>query len=314
VVAIGRNEGGRLQQCLNSIPAHVQVVYVDSGSSDDSVQNALRRGAEIVQLDLSRPFTAARARNEGLRRLREVCTQVKYVQFVDGDCEIEGEWIESAAAFLEAHPEVAAVCGRRRERFPSASFYNKMCDEEWDTPVGPTEASGGDAMIRLSAMQEVGGYDSALMAGEEPELCARLRARGWTIWRLPAPMTVHDAAMYRFGQWWKRALRSGYGYAQVWQKTRRSPSSSLYKRELARAVVWTAGVSGLTLVAVFVIGLVGLALAPLVWGMEFVRLARKHGARKGAHLLIAKVAEFMGAVRFARDVLFKHRQRGIFYK
>ncbi|MFN3453170.1 MAG: glycosyltransferase family A protein, partial [Sphingorhabdus sp.] len=145
LVAIGRNEGDRLKRCLLSVPAHIPVVYVDSASTDDSVAFARNTHATVVELDMDKPFSAARARNEGFASLRQQHPDIAFVQFVDGDCELEKGWIDSAEAFLRMHPSIAAVCGRRRERHPTASFYNKMCDDEWDTPIGQADACGGDA-------------------------------------------------------------------------------------------------------------------------------------------------------------------------
>ncbi|MGB7409130.1 MAG: glycosyltransferase, partial [Pontixanthobacter sp.] len=216
LVAIGRNEGERLQRCLRSIPQGIAVVYVDSASTDDSVAFARSMGADVVSLDLDKPFTAARARNEGYARLADTKPTLQFVQFVDGDCEVEAEWFGAAIEALIKHDEVAAVCGRRRERFPDASFYNRMCDDEWNTPVGYADACGGDALLRRSAFEQVDGYDGAMVAGEEPEMCSRLRAADWRILRIDAPMTIHDADMHHPRQWWLRAIRSGFGYAQVW--------------------------------------------------------------------------------------------------
>ncbi|HEY9741580.1 MAG TPA: glycosyltransferase [Coleofasciculaceae cyanobacterium] len=215
LVAIGRNEGQRLHQCLLSVVGKVaQVVYVDSGSTDGSIELARSLGVEIVEIDLSTPFTAARARNAGFARLLEANIEIEFVQFVDGDCEVVEGWLDYALAQLDAHPDVAVVCGRRRERFPEATIYNLLCDIEWDTPVGETKACGGDSMMRVAAFQQVGGFNPTLIAGEEPELCVRLRQAGWKILRLDAEMTRHDAQMTRFGQWWKRAQRAGHAYAE----------------------------------------------------------------------------------------------------
>src|SRR3990170_3982962 len=89
IVAIGRNEGERLRACLRSVVGDNRVVvYVDSGSTDGSVEMARSMGAEVVELDLATPFTAARARNEGFHRLEQLNPNVAFVQFVDGDCEV----------------------------------------------------------------------------------------------------------------------------------------------------------------------------------------------------------------------------------
>ena len=215
VVAIGRNEGERLRRCLASLAGRASlIVYVDSGSTDGSVALAASLGALVVELDPAVPFTAARARNSGLARLRAAAPGLELVQFVDGDCVVADGWLETAARALLADPNLAVVCGRRRERHPDASIYNRLCDMEWNTPVGEADACGGDALMRIAAVEEVGGYNAELIAGEEPDLCARLRQRGWKILRVDAEMTLHDAAMTRFGQWWKRSVRAGHAYAE----------------------------------------------------------------------------------------------------
>lgn len=214
-VAIGRNEGSRLIACLDSLVGRVaRVVYVDSGSTDGSVEEARARGVEVVALETSIPFTAARARNAGFDRLMEREPALRFVQFVDGDCEVVEDWLDRAVEAIESRPELAVVCGRRRERFPEATVYNLLADLEWDTPIGDADACGGDALMRVEALRKVGGFDPTLIAGEEPDLCLRLRFEGWKIARIDAEMTRHDLAMTRFGQWWKRHVRAGHAYAE----------------------------------------------------------------------------------------------------
>lgn len=230
VVAIGRNEGERLRRCLDALPAGTRlVIYVDSASTDDSVEQARQRGVDVLHLDMSLPFTAARARNAGLRRLHERWPDLRFAQVLDGDCVLAPGWLTTAIAEMATDPGLAAVCGRRREVHREASIYNRLCDIEWDTPIGDAASCGGDALLRMDAISEVGGYDDRLIAGEEPELCARLRARGWRIRRVDCEMTLHDAGMTRFAQWWRRSVRSGHAYAEVgarhpglWSGTARS--------------------------------------------------------------------------------------------
>jgi glycosyltransferase involved in cell wall biosynthesis len=71
IVAIGRNEGERLRKCLQSvIECAALVVYVDSGSTDNSVAMARGIGSDVIELDMRVPFTAARARNIGFEQMR----------------------------------------------------------------------------------------------------------------------------------------------------------------------------------------------------------------------------------------------------
>lgn len=215
LVAIGRNEGERLRRCLHSVLETVEsVVYVDSASTDNSVAMARALGVEVVELDPSQPFSAARARNEGFQRLLELHPDLKYVQFIDGDCELISGWLEKGIQALETHPEFAVVSGRRRERFPEVSIYNRLADMEWDTPIGEVKACHGDALMRVKAFQQVEGFNPTLIGGEEPELCVRLRQQGWKIFRIDRDMTWHDADIHRFGQWWKRNVRAGHSYTE----------------------------------------------------------------------------------------------------
>ncbi|MEW9903153.1 glycosyltransferase family 2 protein [Pseudomonas putida] len=303
VVVIGRNEGARLERCLDSLAgAADQVVYVDSGSTDGSVQMAQARGIEVLALDMTQPFTAARARNEGFACLHRVMPSVRYVQFVDGDCEVVAGWLSAAQAFLDQHPEVAVVCGRRRERFPTHSIYNQLCDLEWDTPVGQAKACGGDALMRADAFVQAAGYRADLIAGEEPELCVRLRAQGWKIWRLDAEMTLHDAAMTRFSQWWRRSLRGGYAFAEGAFLHGAAPERH-WLRESRRAWVWGLGIPLATLLACTVFGWGGLLLL-LVYPLQVVRLMRRgrgslqqNGLQAG-FLVLGKFPEMCGQVKF----------------
>jgi len=237
-IAIGRNEGDRLVRCLASLKGCASpVVYVDSGSIDGSVEAARASGAEVVELDLSHPFTAARARNEGLARLEEIDPEGKYVQFLDGDCELRDGWIEAALAQIEKNRMNAVVCGRRRERFPEASPWNRLIDTEWDTPLGEALACGGDALMRRTALAQVGGFRSDLIAGEEPEMCYRMRAKGWRIIRIDAEMTWHDAAMMHVGQWWRRNRRAGHAFIEV-AALHRSDPERLWVSETRKVIFW----------------------------------------------------------------------------
>ena len=98
----------------------------------------------MVALDMSLPFTAARARNEGFQRLMQLHPDLALVQFVDGDCEIVPGLIEAAADIMLGEPGVVAVVGGRREREPDQSLFNTLCDVEWRIgPFGETPASAG---------------------------------------------------------------------------------------------------------------------------------------------------------------------------
>lgn len=322
VVIIGRNEGERLVRCIRSVVGVAEtVVYVDSGSTDRSVEAARELGVEALLLDTSVPFTAARARNVGFRHLVQRHPEVEFVQFVDGDCEVAPDWLGRARRELADRPDAGVVCGRRRERYPERSVYNRLCDMEWDTPVGEAAACGGDAMMRVAPLVEVGGYRDSLIAGEEPELCTRLRAGGWKVLRVDAEMTVHDAAMTRFGQWWRRALRAGHAYAEV-SRLRRNEPDRYAGRQFRSNWVWGALVPLAALVAVpFFPGAALVALA--AYALLCVRIYR-HRRRRGdpprharlyaAFTVMAKFPLALGQAQYYRNRLFGRQQTLIEYK
>jgi GT2 family glycosyltransferase len=323
VVVIGRNEGERLRLCLESLQHLRHRVYVDSGSTDGSQALAAAEGFDVVQLETPPNFTAARARNAGFKRLLETKPDLELVQMVDGDCEVEASWLASAAEALRNDAQLAVVFGRRRERFPEASVYNMICDDEWNVPIGEARSCGGDAMFRVRALAEAGGYTPTLIAGEEPDLCLRLRQKGWRIYRIDAPMTVHDAHITRFSQWWKRAQRSGHAFAELTHR-HGLHSDRGWKRDTARILGWGGGLvaacifilTGFVLGAAWLIylgaGTVGLFAAQTM-RLVLLRRRRCHSVREAVPwamlLMLGKIPQLQGLIQYhlrrGNDARFK---------
>jgi glycosyltransferase involved in cell wall biosynthesis len=307
-----------LERCLESLSTAFKLVYVDSGSTDGSAQWAADHGADVIALDMNLPFTAARARNAGFRRIRETAPHIEYIQFLDGDCEIIGDWLRRALSFLDTHPDVGAICGRRRERYPDRSIYNWLCDREWEGAAGEVRSCGGDVMIRTSALATVGGYREDMIAGEEPELCFRLRVAGWRVWRLDAEMTLHDAAMMHFSQWWKRVLRSGYAFAHGAFLHGASPERH-WVWESRRAWIWGLWLPLGCLMAGLMFGPWGW-LTSLIYPLQMLRqTSRNTGTLKqratvALFHLLGRFPEAIGQVKFMLDRLLGRRSRLIEYK
>ena len=229
VVIIGRNEGKRLESCINSVLAAgaETVVYVDSQSTDGSVELATDYNLHIVELGSEKPLSAARARNAGVVKALKCGKDIDYIHFIDGDCELDEHWLYKAVETLDSSMAIAVVCGRLREKFRNQTFYNKLCDMAWYLPSGEINSCGGIATIRASVFNEHNGYNESLIAGEEPEFYHRLRQAGHKIISLSDPMGTHDADMTRYSQWWTRSVRTGYSYANAkewgrWANERRS--------------------------------------------------------------------------------------------
>lgn len=274
-VAIGRNEGERLRRCLETLRTQVErLVYVDSGSSDGSVGLARSLGVRVVELTPDKPFTAARGRNEGFDALLRD-GELDYVQFVDGDCGVDSGWIGAAQRTLDADPTIGIVTGWRTEIHPRRNLFHAMCETEWHRPPGDIASCGGDMMVRVEAFRAAGGFNPRIICSEDEEFCLRLAERtDQRVHRIPRVMTHHDIDMTRLGEWWRRQVRAGHGYAEIG-----GMFPQHFRRERLRA--WGYGLV-LPLLALLG-GLAGLwwlpALVALAYGASWLRTGQ--GLRQG---------------------------------
>ena len=328
VVAIGRNEGDRFRACLASLPQGIPAVYVDSGSTDSSVTLAEEAGVHVVHLSTDQGFTAARARNAGWMALLALHPDLQFIQFLDGDCTLDPEWLTKALVEIEKEDGVAVVFGRRRERFPSQSPYNAQCDREWNVPLGDARSCGGDAMMRVGPLIEAKGYNETLIAGEEPDLCLRMRNSGWRIKRIEPDMTMHDAAITDLGSWWKRAKRAGHAYAEHVYLHRRSADPDWIKALLSMAA-WAVILPGFLVAGLMLwvihdpIWIVLSVAVAMLFAFQFARLwlrcrtnglTLKEGREEAFLLILAKFAHLAGASKFTFNHLTGRKAVLIEYK
>lgn len=321
VVVIGRNEGERLTRCLESVraadypPDAIDLIYVDTDSTDDSCDRARRLGANVVQIHPERPSAAA-GRNAGTRVAKH-----DLVQFLDGDTILDRAWLKQAVAALAA-PTLAGVFGRRQELAKEATIYNFWAHHDWYGDPGPASTCGGDVLFRKSALLSVGGYDESLIAGEEMDLCTRIRAKsGLGIFAVDAPMTLHDMNMTRFKQYWRRCVRSGHAYAEVGG---RYPQLRRWRKAQLRNMVYALA-TPLSIVASLVFWspwptVVCLALIVVAWFRNAWRLRKRMGSlydalRYSLSHYVAKTPTAIGQCGFWYRAAFrKPPQRLIEYR
>ncbi len=246
VVIIGRNEGDRLLACLTSVlemnyPRDlVEIIYVDSSSTDSSVGLARRLGVKTIVLE--GPTTAARGRNAGWTQ-----TEAPFVLFLDGDTILHPDFVASALRHFndpQYREPLAGVYGNRRETRTADSIYNALFDLDWNASTGFSLFFGGDALVRREALSAVGGYNPLLIAGEEPDLCRRMRGLGYRVLHVDEPMTLHDLAMFSFTQYWRRSVRTGYAYAEIstrYAKTDDPLWSAESRSNIVRGIFWWWG-------------------------------------------------------------------------
>jgi len=304
VVVIGRNEGKRLVRCLESVMAMrleggFEVIYVDSGSSDDSIARARAMGARVLEVASERP-TAALGRNTGLAAVTS-----PFVFFLDGDTILSPEFAAKALARLEAEPQLAVVCGHRRETAPEKSIYNRVLDLDWQFPPGEARYCGGDAIMRTAVLAEVGAFRVDLIAGEEPELCHRIRRAGYHIRHLDLAMTGHDLNITSFRAYWLRCFRAGHGYAEVAART----GGETFGRESRRNLIQTIGYLVVPLLLVWLLQWWGLVVAGIGALLVIARTAwraRRRGAglwttlAYAVHSHICQFPIWFGQIRYLR--------------
>ncbi|MGP9790648.1 glycosyltransferase [Roseinatronobacter sp. NSM] len=299
-ILIGRNEGERLIRSLACATRHARhVVYVDSGSVDNSVAHARAAGAQVVELDPARPFSAARARNEGFAALGPDCAE--FVHFIDGDCILAPDWPATALAFLQDHPQAALVHGHHREDAPDASVYNWLTDQEWKMAPGPAAGGLGMFMGRAAAFAAVGGFRDGMIAAEDDELFLRLRAAGWQTWCVADVMSGHDVGLFSFRGWFRRMIRAGHSFSELGVL---HPGAARASR--LRAVVWAGVLPVLALLGLLVwLPLVALVVA--LYALSLARLWRRcmaqglpagRAARAAALLMMCKFANLYGMATY----------------
>jgi len=306
IVVIGRNEGQRLERALEAAQGRADgLIYVDSASSDGSCELAATRAERVVSLDLSKPLSAARARNAGFAAAAELLPDLALVQFVDGDCALDPDWLAAARTWLAENPQHGAVCGRRRELRPKSSLWSRILDLEWDVGPGPADTFAGDALVRAEAFRTVDGYDETLIAGEDPDFAVRMRCAGWPLERIAAEMTSHDASGLRFGQWWTRQVRGGHALAEAWQRSGH-PLSGAECRHVVSATLWGGALPLSIIAALGLFGWVGAVLFTIYGALAARISAREHKRRGNAQAalwacacILAKFPTCQGLVLYA---------------
>jgi cellulose synthase/poly-beta-1,6-N-acetylglucosamine synthase-like glycosyltransferase len=325
VVVIGRNEGERLVRCLESVGVMtlscgpIEIIYVDSASTDASVERARQLGVKVIQVNPRRPC-AAIGRNAGWRAAR-----ASIVLFLDGDTILAPDFVSYASTQFD-DAEVAVVFGDRRETNTNDSIYNRVLDLDWIMPPGPAEFCGGDALIRRAVLERIGGYDEGLIAGEDAELCWRVRSLGYRVIHLDLRMTGHDLAIHRLSQYWRRSVRTGYAYAEISERFRNSESpiwSRQARRNRIQGVAMLAIVAGLPMLSLAIRSLAPIAFAISIIGALSVRTAVRTRWNRaglstrllhGLHSHLVQIPIFFGQLKYQCNRLFGRTSQLIEYK
>ena len=193
-IVIGKNEGERLTCCIDSIHAALgvlahEIIYVDSRSTDDSLQRAKACGARCFVL-AAQKTTAGLGRHVGAKEARG-----EYLLFLDGDMQLQKGFCEKAMMAM-AQRGYDGCTGIRKDIY----LRNGEVAGENDNYFGCTAERiapefGGALFIKKEALEKAGGWSPDTIACEEAELHARLKAHKLLIAELPVNMIIHTDAV-----------------------------------------------------------------------------------------------------------------------
>lgn len=295
IVIIGRNEEQFIERGIESTInvrsriSDTEIIFVDSASTDQSVALASRFPITILQLKPDWPLSVAAGRYTGYR-----WSGGEYIFFLDGDAEVDSNWLADAVRFLDDNPVYAGVAGVLDEEYITPAGVRtggatNVFGQDLSRSVIDSKVLGGIALFRRSVLEEVGTVNPHLPTAEDHELCLRIRRAGWKVARIKGRMAIKytedrqtlyevlrraRTRMYNYGAVLKYCQQYGAGWQYCIDTIPYLLSFAIFLLCLTIALplaVWTDKV-------IWYVGFVA---------VTFLAVAIKKGSLKGAILSIA---------------------------
>lgn len=177
VIIPAKNEQGNIARCLESVlsvdwdPAEFEIMVVDNGSSDKTVEVADRFGVSVhLEPDLSiaglRNFGAGKASGEIL-------------SFIDADCTVDRGWLREASRYLS---RTEIVCfGSPPGVPPNATWVQSawFLVRRKQFAVGETDwLESMNMFVRREVFCTCGGFDETLVTCEDYDFSLRMKKVG----------------------------------------------------------------------------------------------------------------------------------------
>src|SRR5471030_2045816 len=135
-----------IQSALNQTWQHKEIIVVDDGSTDDSLQIAESFKSEIVKVFVQKNKGASAARNTGLREAKG-----DYIQFLDADDLLSPDKIEAQITCLNYSVTQLAICKtvyfNEGENYLNGKISDGWLVDDTDDPA--------DFLIKLYAGEEI---------------------------------------------------------------------------------------------------------------------------------------------------------------
>jgi glycosyltransferase involved in cell wall biosynthesis len=285
-----------------------EVIFVDSASTDRSIEVASQFPIQILQLRPNWPLCVAAGRYTGYRHARG-----EFVFFIDGDAEADLVWLNKGVQYLRSHPDIGAVAGVLDEEYVTAQGVHvggkkNVFRQDLSASVIPAKALGGIALYRRAAMEKAGPVNPHLPTGEDDELCMRIRNAGWQLARLEGRMAIkYTEKRDTLYEVLRRCRTSMYDYGAVVRYSALYGAGIQYSLEMIPYVLSFLAILLVLLVAtpIFVyLGLTWFLLGGL--GLGAILLVLRKGNVKNAILAIAVRA--VSAYRTIRSFLVTKTQ------
>jgi len=250
IIIIGKNEESNLGNCFRSVlemdyPAdRFEVIYVDTGSTDRSLEIARKSNVRAVEEHAQFPSPGL-ARNRGIQE-----AQYDIIHFIDGDMTIDSGYLRKAVSFLDTD-RIACVIGNVSERRSDRSFLARVLNYPWSIRrSGFVEAPGAGGTFLKGVLQMINGYNPLILKGQETELGYRIRQKGYRIYKIEHTMGVHHYGINNLCDLAKRSYLMGISYGMILTMPREQSYADLFWR--ARNML-AQGIIFLVLVLILVI-------------------------------------------------------------
>ena len=214
VIVCTHNGARTLGECLDGLERvdypDYEVIVVDDGSTDWKPAIADRPGVRLVRT-ANRGLAAAR--NAGLEQATG-----EIVAYIDDDAWPDPHWLSYlAAAFASSdHCAIGGPNVPPPGDGPVAECVANAPGGPIHVLVSDTEAEhipGCNMAVRRAALEAIGGFDPVFTAaGDDVDICWRLRERGWTVGFSPAAVVWHHRRDSVRAYW---RQQRGYGKAEA---------------------------------------------------------------------------------------------------
>lgn len=222
VIIIGRNEELHIERTLQSVlkgtsEIHdVEIMYVDSASTDRTLEIAAAYPVKILKLKSYWPLSASAGRYVG-----SLNSNSQYILFIDGDTVLFKSWLKRGLQIMEDNSQIAGLAGMVHEICESdegkpIKLYKNRHERKKD--FMSVHNFGGIGLYRSSILEQVGTFNPYLSVDEERELGMRIRKAGYELIQILQPMAItYGPERETFQEVYRRFKYNLYTFGRTWR-------------------------------------------------------------------------------------------------